>query len=282
MRRWAIIDRRGRDRPVLMPLSALATTYDHVLLDLDGCVWVSDELTVGAPEALSALRAGGKTVTFVTNDAARSPEDYVRKLWALGLQAALEEVVTVGAAVQFLLAERGTDIPTFVIGSPAIHRHVADSGQRIVNGTDEAARAELVIVAAHDRLSYEELTWATRAVLNGAEMVAAGRDRTYPTAAGPSPGTGVLVAGLEYATGVSARSVGKPDELIFQTALDRLAPGRSLMVGARLDADLAGAAAAGLDGAIVLTGVTTRAEAEAATEPAPVAIADSLHTLILG
>ena len=265
-----------------MPLSPLLSAYDHVLLDLDGCVWVSDELTDGAPEALSTLRAAGKTVTFITNDAARSPEEYVRKLWGLGLQAALEEIVTVGSAIQFLLAERFSGALAFVIGSAAIHRHVADSGQRIVNGTDRADTADLVVVAAHDRLSYDELAHATRAVLSGAEMIAAGRDRTYPTIDGPSPGTGMVVSGLEYATGASARSVGKPDTLIFQTALDRLGPGRTLMVGDRLDSDLAGAAASGLDGALVLTGVTTREQAEAAADPAPVAIADSLHTLVIG
>jgi glycerol-1-phosphatase len=278
--RWAIIV--APHAAPFMPLSPLLSSYDHVLLDLDGCVWVSDELTPGAPEALSALRAAHKSITFITNDAAHAPEEYVRKLWGLGLQAALEEIVTVGSAIQYLLAERYTGSTAFVIGSAAIHRHVADSGQRIVNGTERADSAELVIVAAHDRLSYDELAHATRSVLAGAEMIAAGRDRTYPTADGPSPGAGMVVAGLEYATDTTARSVGKPDSLIFQTALDRLGPGRSLMVGDRLDADLAGAATSGLDGAIVLTGVTTRAEAEAAEDPAPVAIADSLHTLILG
>jgi HAD superfamily hydrolase (TIGR01450 family) len=263
-----------------MSLSPLLAAYDHVLLDLDGCVWVSDELTPGAREALAELRAAGKTITFVTNDAARAPEEYVRKLWSLGLQAALKEIVTVGSAIQYLLAERAGSVSAFVIGSPAIHRHVADSGQRVVNGTPRAPSAELVVVAAHERLTYDELRIATQAVLAGAEMLAAGRDRTYPTADGPWPGTGMVIAGLEYATEREARSVGKPDRLIFQTALDRLGPGRALMVGDRLDSDLAGAAAAGLDGAIVLTGAATRAEAEAATEPAPVAIAPTLHALV--
>ncbi len=264
-----------------MSLSPLLSSYDHVLLDLDGCVWVSSTLTPGAREALTELRAGGKSVSFVTNDAALSPEEYVRKLWALGLQASLEEIVTVGSAIQFLLAERASRALTYVIGSPAILRHVADSGQRIVNGTERAADAELVVVAAHEGLTYDHLRVATQAVLAGAELVAAGRDATFPTADGPSPGTGMVVAGLEYATGREARSVGKPDRLIFQTALDRLGPGRALMVGDRLDSDLAGAAAAGLDGAIVLTGVTTREQALAATDPAPVAVADSLHALVL-
>jgi glycerol-1-phosphatase len=262
-----------------MPLSPLVANYDHVLLDLDGCVWVDQAATPHAREALAELRAGGKRLAFITNDARLAPEEYVRKLWSMGLQASLEEIVTVGSAIQYVLADRPRR-PTFVIGSPAIFRHVGDAGQRIVNGTDRAASAEIVVVAGHDEFTFAELRTATQAVLNGAEMIAAGRDRTFPAADGYWPGTGAIVAALEYATQQTARSVGKPDSILFQTALDRLGDGRALMVGDRLDADLGGAATAGLDGAIVLTGVTTREQAEAAEDPAPVAIADTLYSLV--
>jgi HAD superfamily hydrolase (TIGR01450 family) len=104
-----------------------------VLLDLDGCVWVGETATPGAPEAISQLRAAGKAVTFLTNNSRRSPEEYVRKLWSIGLRASLEEVVTAGAALQFVLADRRLGQRTYVIGSQAIFRHVADAGQRIVN-----------------------------------------------------------------------------------------------------------------------------------------------------
>jgi glycerol 3-phosphatase-2 len=263
-----------------MALSPLLNDYDHLLLDLDGCVWVDQTCTPHAREALAELRAAGKTISFLTNGGRLSPEEYVRKLWSLGLQASLEEVVTVGAAIQYVLAGRRPRTPTYVIGSAAIFRHVADAGQRVVNGTDRAARAEIVVVAGHDEFDFDELRTATQAVLAGAEMIAAGRDRTFPGADGIWPGTGAIVAALEYATERTARSVGKPDPLIFETALDRLGPGRALMVGDRLDSDLAGAAAAGLDGAIVLTGIATRDQAEAATDPAPVAIAEDLYSLV--
>ncbi len=264
-----------------MALSPLLAHYDHVLLDLDGCVWVGNTCTPRAPEALAEVRSGGKTVSFLTNDARSSPEEYVRKLWSLGLMASLEEVVTVGSAIQHVLAERQPGAATYVIGSSAIFRHVADAGARIVNGTDRAVRAEVVVVAGHDDLHFIELRIATQAVIAGAEMIVAGRDRTFPTEDGPWPATGAIVAALEYATTHTARSVGKPDPQLFHTALDRLGPGRSLMIGDRIDSDLAGAAAAGLDGAIVLTGVSTREEAEAATDPAPVAIAEDLHSLLV-
>ena len=87
-----------------MPLSHLLAGYDHVLLDLDGCVWVGDDATPRSVEAVDALRAAGKGVAFVTNDARHSGEDFVRKLWGLGFRASIEEIVTVGAALQFVLA----------------------------------------------------------------------------------------------------------------------------------------------------------------------------------
>jgi glycerol-1-phosphatase len=264
-----------------MSLSPLLSRYDHVVLDLDGCVWVGNECTRGAPEAISQLRAARKSLAFVTNDARRSPEEYVRKLWSLGLQASLEEVVTVGSAIQHVLADHGRGTGTYVIGSPAIFRHVSDAGQRILNGTELEAEADVVVVAGHDDLRFSELRAATQAVLSGAELLAAGRDRTFPTEDGPWPATGAIVAALEYATARTASVVGKPNPQIFHTALDRLGPGRALVIGDGLDSDLAGAAAAELDAAIVLTGVSTRAEAEAATDPAPVAIAEDLHALVV-
>jgi glycerol-1-phosphatase len=265
-----------------MSLSPLLASYDHVLLDLDGCVWIGDEVIPKAPEAVAQLRESGKSVAFLTNDPRRSPEDFVRKLWSLGMRASLEEIVTVGAAIQHLLATRASPSDVYVIGAPAIFRHVTEAGMRIVNDTDRAAEAQLVVIAGHDDFHFAELRDATQAVLAGAEMIAAGRDRTFPAEDGLWPGTGAIVAALEYATDRTAQLVGKPDPQMFFTALDRLEPGNTLVVGDRLDSDLAGAAAAGLDAAIVLTGVSTREEAEAAEDPAPVAIADDLNQLVVG
>lgn len=269
-----------------MPLSPLAARYDHLLLDLDGCVWVGDAPTEGAVEAVAALREAGKGIAFVTNDGRSSGEEFVRKLWSLGFQASLEEVVTVGGALQHVLAERGAG-SAFVIGSDAIMRHVSDAGMRVVNNTEFASRADLVVVAAHDDFSYAELRTAMQAVLRGADVIGAGRDRMFPMPDGAWPATGPILAALEYATEHPARTVGKPEPQLFLTALDRLGPGRALVVGDRLDSDVAGAHAAGLDAAVVLTGATTRAEAElqTRTETADrplLLIAESLHELVVG
>jgi ribonucleotide monophosphatase NagD (HAD superfamily) len=160
-------------------------------------------------------------------------------------------------------------------------RHVEDAGMRIVNGTEFATRADLVVVAGDESFDYADLRVAVQAVMRGADLLGAHRDRTFPMPDGAWPGSGSILAAVEYATNRRADTVGKPEAAIFGTALDRLGAGRALVVGDRLDADLAGAHAAGLDGAIVLTGVTGRTEAEAATDPRPVAVADTLADLVL-
>jgi HAD superfamily hydrolase (TIGR01450 family) len=262
-------------------LSPLLASYDNVILDLDGTVWVGERPTPRAAEAIAAIRTAGKGLSFITNDGTRAPEDYVRKLWSLGCTASAGEVVSVGSAIQFLLAERAPGRGVYVIGAPSVFRHVADAGHRILNHTDGVEHADIVVVVAHEDFNYGELRTALRAVVNGAELISGGRDRSYPTADGIAPGTGAVVASLEFAAQRQARSVGKPDPQVFRVALDRLGPGRTLMIGDHLVSDLGGAAAAELDAAIVLTGVATRAQAEAARDPRPVAIGADLASLVL-
>jgi HAD superfamily hydrolase (TIGR01450 family) len=264
-----------------VPVSSLLARYDHVLLDLDGCVWVGDEATEGAVDAIAALRAAGKGIAFVTNDTQLGTEEYVRKLWRLGFQASLEEVVTAGGALQFALAERFAGRTAVVIGSPALHRHVEAAGLRIVNRTTFASRADVVVVAFHPRFDYDELREATQAALRGAFLIGSNRDATFPAADGLWPGSGAVIAAVEVASGRSVMTVGKPEPTLVATALDRLGPGRALMVGDRIDADLGAAHAAGIDGAIVLTGAGDRESAEAASQPSPVAISERLATLVL-
>ena len=264
-----------------MPLSPLLAPYDHVILDLDGTVWVGGVATPRAPEAIAAIRAAGKRIAFVTNDGSHSPEEYVRTLWSLGCTAAVEEIVSVGSAIQYVLADREPGAGVYVIGGPPVFKHVVDAGHRIVNGTPEAETAQIVVVVAHRELGYMELLTATRALLAGAEFISGGRDRNFPTLGGIAPGTGAVAAALEYATGRTARSVGKPDPQVFQVAAERLGPGRTLVIGDHLVSDLGGAHAAGLDAAVVLTGVTSREDAEAAVDPAPVAIGENLAALVL-
>jgi HAD superfamily hydrolase (TIGR01450 family) len=265
-----------------VPLSALVARYDQLIIDLDGCIWVGEEPVPGSVEAVDALREAGKRVAFATNDPRSAGEDYVRRLWKVGIRASLEQVVTVGGAIQHLLAETRQGRTAFVIGTAVLLRHVGDAGLRVLNGTDLASRAEVVVVGGTEDLVYDDLRYATLAIRRGADFLATSRDPTYPQPDGLWPGTGAIVAAIETATARTAAIVGKPEPQLFLTALDRLGRGRTLVVGDRLDADVAAAAAAHLDAALVLSGGTTREELDGAADPRPVVVADDLAGLVLG
>lgn len=263
-----------------MPLSSLASAYDQFILDLDGCVWIGDEPTPGAVEAVEALRDAGKNVAYATNDPRSATEDYVARLWKIGIRASMSDVVTVGGALQHLLAETRSGRTAFVIGTDALRRHVADAGLKILNGTDLASRAEVVVVGGTEELVYEDLRVGALAARRGADFLATARDPTYPQPDGLWPGTGAILAAVEVASGETAEIVGKPEPQLFYTALDRMGEGRTLVIGDRVDTDLSAAAAAKLDAALVLSGGTTP-DAVNGFDPEPVAVTDTLADVLL-
>jgi HAD superfamily hydrolase (TIGR01450 family) len=263
-------------------LSPLVERYDQLIMDLDGCVWVGDQPVDGSVEAIERLRDAGRRIAFATNNSRRTGEDYVRKLWSMGIRASVGDVVTVGGAMQHLLAETRRGMTAFVIGTQAMVDHVAGAGLKVMNGTDLASRAELVIVSGTEQVTYDEVRLASLALQRGADFLATSRDPTYPMPDGLWPGTGAVLAAVETASGRQAAIVGKPEPQLFLTALERLGEGRTLVVGDRIGSDIEAARRAGLDGALVLTGDATAEEAAASRDPRPVAVADSLLALVSG
>jgi HAD superfamily hydrolase (TIGR01450 family) len=264
-----------------VPLSPVVRRYDHLLLDLDGCLWPGEQVQDGAVEAVAALREAGKRVLFLTNDTWLAPEELVRRLWRHGFQASLDEVLSAGAAMQFWLAQRGGGGGAYVIGSQALVDHVAEAGLRVLNRTPFATRADVVVVASHEAFDYGELKIATQAVLRGAELIGAHRDATFATPDGAWPASGAVLAAVEAATGRrAALTVGKPEPPIYEAARDRLGPGRTLAVGDRVEVDVLGARRAGLDSALLVAGAAARAAAET-VDPRPTHVAESLAALVL-
>ncbi len=258
----------------------LRDEYEGFLIDIDGTLWVGREMVPGAAEALAALRAAGRPLVFVTNDSRSSSAELARRLREGGIEADEEEVLTAGG-VTARAAARGREAggTAFVIGAPALKEEVRSAGLELL-ALEEGGAADVVVVALHPDFSYAELRAATRALHAGAALFATNREPALPMPDGLWPGTGAILAAVEFASGRSATICGKPEGELFEAALERLgtAPQRTAMVGDGLASDVAGAAAAGLGSILVLTGNATREQAQDA-DPAPDHVLESIAEL---
>jgi HAD superfamily hydrolase (TIGR01457 family) len=239
----------------------LAERFDAFLFDLDGVLYQGDEPVPGAPEAVAALRALGKGVAFVTNNSSRTPEAVAAKLRSVGIEAVAGEVETSGLTTAALLAERGVP-DAYVIGGEGVRRALADAGILVLEGDPDTAGA--VVVGFDPEVDYAMLRRASLLVQAGVPFIATNPDASFPAGDGERwPGAGAIVAAVETTTGVRAEVIGKPNPPIFRAALDRAGGGRPLMIGDRLDTDIAGAVAAGWPSFLVLTGISTREDVRA-------------------
>ncbi len=270
----------------------LADRFDGLLIDLDGVVWIGREPVQGSVEALRELQAAGKRLVFVTNNPGRLPEDYAERLRGLGVEVAAERVVTAGTAVARLAGEAaGAGGSAFVLGRPALKEMVAAAGTRLLEG-EEAEWADVVVVSGHPDFDYAELRTAKFALDRGARLFATSRDPTMPHPGGELPGTGAVLAAVEAASGRRATIAGKPERHLFELAQEvlrwDLCPHsdhkshhhqRLAMVGDRIGSDVEGGRRAGLETVLVLSGTSSRADAEAA-EPPPDHVLENLAGLL--
>jgi HAD superfamily hydrolase (TIGR01450 family) len=259
---------------------ALADRFDGLLIDFDGVVWVGREPVPGSPEALARLLDAGRELAFVTNNPGRLPEVYAERLRKLGVAVDPDRIVTAGVATARLAAERvGPGSRALVVGADAFREAAAAVGLTPIDA-GQAEEADVVLVAGHAGFDYGELLAATRALRGDAPLFATSRDPTLPMPEGPWPGTGAVLAAVETASGRVAEIGGKPEPHLFRAARERIAGARRVaMVGDRISSDIAGARRAGLETVLVLTGASTRAEAEAAEDP-PDHVVEDLAALL--
>jgi HAD superfamily hydrolase (TIGR01450 family) len=258
---------------------AIADLFDGLLIDLDGVVWIGHEPVPGSPETLRALLDGGKRIVFVTNNPGRLPQAYVQRLGELGVEVGLEQIVTAGVAVARLAGEAaGEGGSAFVIGAEPLREMVAATGTRLLRG-EEAEAADVVVVSGHKGFDYDELRTAKFALDHGARLFATSHDPTMPYPGGELPGTGAVLAAVEVASGKQATIAGKPERHLFELAKEAAGDGRLAMVGDRISSDIDGGRAAGLETILVLSGTTSREQAEAA-DPAPDHVLDDLSALL--
>jgi HAD superfamily hydrolase (TIGR01450 family) len=258
----------------------LVDELDGLLVDLDGVVWVGREMVPGSVEALSELLRRGVEIVFVTNNPAKPATEYARRLTEAGVEVDDERVVTAGEATASLAVKRaGAGSAAFVIGAQAFHNTVAAAGLRLLEG--EAGReADVVLVSGHRGFDYDELLTATKALQGDASLFATSRDPNLPMPGGAWPGTGAILAAVETAGGATAEIGGKPEPHLFETARERIASAKRVaMVGDRVSSDIEGGRRAGLETILVLSGATSREEAEEAS-PTPDRVVENLATLV--
>ncbi|MFB9908321.1 HAD-IIA family hydrolase [Allokutzneria oryzae] len=236
----------------------LLEDYDGLLFDLDGTVYRGEEALPSAAEVVRAARDHGRAVRFVTNNASRRPTEVAGHLNELGLGTGPDEVSTSAQAAAAVLAERlPAGAKVLVLGTEGLVEEIAGVGLTPVRTADEQPAG--VVQGLSKTLGWPEFAEATLAIQAGALWVACNTDLVLPTERGMLPGNGALVAAVRAATGAEPVVAGKPAATQLSQAAASAALDRPLVVGDRLDTDIEGAAAAGMDSLLVLTGVATPA-----------------------
>jgi len=251
-----------------------------LLVDLDGVVYRGTQPIPGIAQLLARRAAAGDDVVYVTNNSMWYRADYVERLAAMGAPVSADRVVSSPRATALYLREVDPDLErVLALGGAGLGRELADVGFSVVMAGDAAdrvvregidrfeasGRPGAVVVGLDPELSWERLAVASSSIRAGARFVATNRDPIYPTERGLMPGSGSVVAAIEAASGVTPVSIGKPAPLLLQEAARVVGadPGSAVMIGDGIQTDLLAARAVGARCVLMLTGVSTRAQAEA-------------------
>lgn len=241
-------------------MSARLGDLRSLLIDMDGVLWRGDETLPGVTDFFDFLDKENLSFILVTNNATRRSDHTINRLAGLGVKVQPSQVLTSAEATARWVK---TNLPgvskIVVVGEQALIDELTQAGFSIVQ-----ENADAVVVGLDRGLTYDKLSRAALEIRAGAKFIATNTDLTLPTEKGLVPGSGSIVAALVAATGVEPVVIGKPFRPMFSLALDSLhtAPESTAMLGDRLDTDIDGASRAGLKTILVLTGVSTRLEAE--------------------
>lgn len=254
-----------------------------VLFDMDGVIYVGTRPLPGVQQALDYLTSTGRSFLFVTNNASKTPEQFVERLAEMDIHVEPDQVLGSAEATASWLAnqvaqhgwKRG---PVIVMGQDGLKVALQKSGFEL---TADPHAATYAVAGINFKLTYDELANVSLAIRNGARYIGTNSDVTYPSERGPLPGAGSILALLTTASGQQPQVIGKPNRGMYEQAMARLKlnPDQTLMVGDRYDTDISGAIPLGLWTAGVLTGISTRTEFEQANPP-PHLIAQDLPDLV--
>ncbi len=247
-----------------------------ILLDMDGVLWRGADPVLDIRELFIHIRAHKYSVYCVTNNSTRSVRYYRQKLNRFGADLEDNQIITSSEATAALLNARFPQGgPVFVVGEEGLHEALQNYGFY----TDEGDQVEstLAVVAGMDRnLTYQKIEIAANLISQGILFLGTNPDPTFPLPDGFAPGAGVIIKAIETASGKHADVIGKPEKHLYNLALQRArsAPEETMMIGDRLETDIAGAQNLGIRTGLVLSGVTDKSAA-AAWSPPPDVIAEN-------
>lgn len=246
--------------PSSLTADSLVSHYGALICDLDGVVYRGASAVSGAVQALCSTLASDRPVVFATNNASREPRVVEHHLSALGVDNGSWSVVSSAQAAATFVADRvGPGSSVMAVGGPGVAQALRDVDLRPFAAASRRrhGQAAAVVQGAGTNVNWRDLAETAHQVRAGALWVATNPDRTIPTGRGLAPGNGALVAAVQCAVDVAPIVVGKPEPLLYELAMSRLAVGAGevLVVGDRLDTDIAAAHAAGMDSLFVLSGV---------------------------
>ena len=204
--------------------------YRGWLLDLDGTVYLGEQLIPGAAVAIAALREAGRRVAFLSNKPLQTRDDYAAKLSRLGVPATADDVINSSLVLARHLRTLDAGAPVYVIGEPPLQAEMTAHGFEVRD--DE--RVRWVVIAFDRTFTYAKLNIALQAVRGGARLIATNPDRTCPVEGGEIPDCAGMIAAVEAVTDTKVELiVGKPSPIILEVALRALgcAASESVIVG---------------------------------------------------
>ncbi|SFF88985.1 Haloacid Dehalogenase Superfamily Class (subfamily) IIA [Actinacidiphila alni] len=259
----------------------LDTAYDTALLDLDGVVYAGGDAIAHAVESLGTASGHGMRLAYVTNNASRTPGAVADHLTDLGVPAEAEDVITSAQAVARLIADQvPAGAKVLAVGGEGLFEALRERGLRPVESAEDEPAA--AVQGYGPDLRWSQLGEMAYAVNRGVPWFASNTDLTIPSARGIAPGNGAAVEVVRIATGGQPQVAGKPLPPMHRETVIRTGAKRPLVVGDRLDTDIEGAHAGGVDSLLVLTGVTDAAGLLAARpEHRPTYVAADLRGLLV-
>ena len=235
-----------------------------LILDMDGVLWKEDTPIGDLPAIFNCIHARGLKLAFATNNGTQTPAQYVERLAMLGVNVEPWQVVTSALGVADLLTQKfPSGGPVFAIGGEGVMTALRERGFELLS-IEAAKSAQAVVMGIDQQINFDKMSEATLLVRGGVPFYATNPDKTFPTPRGEIPGAGAWIAVIVTATGVEPVYAGKPAPYLLELASERLGTTKeqTLVVGDRLETDIAGGQGAGMPTALVLSGVSTRAQAK--------------------